>query len=228
MKEDLWQPFVQPIAELWEKFISIVPNLLISLVFLLAGLMLSRLITTVLTKALKKIKLDDITSKIGVNEILARIGFGKSPTYVISFVVYWFIILVFLILAFKALNLDIITMLLAKFMYFIPKLIVSIVILFAGLLFANFVHDVVKNSADANNLKGGAILAKSIQAIIILFAALLALEQLGIEMSLINQSIVIILSALGLAFAIALGLGAKDIVARFLEDSLKTRRTKQE
>jgi hypothetical protein len=228
MTKDLWHPFVQPIVDLWGKFISIVPNLLISLVFLLAGLMLSRLVATVLTKALKKIKLDDITSKIGINEIFARIGFGKSPTYVISFVVYWFIMLVFLILAFKALNLDIITMLLAKFMYFIPKLIVSIVILFAGLLFANFMHDVVKNSADANNLKGGAILAKAIQAIIILFAALLALEQLGIEMSLINQSIVIILSALGLAFAIALGLGAKDIVAKFLEDSLKTGRSKQQ
>lgn len=221
MTKDVWQPFINPIVDLWQKFISIVPNLLISLLFLLLGLMLSRVTTTVLTKALKKIKLDDLTSKIGINEILARIGFGKSPTYVISFVVYWFIMLVFLTLAFKALNLDIITMLLAKFMYFIPKLIVSIVILFAGLLFANFVHDVVKNSAEANNLKGGKILAKIIQAIIILFASLMALEQLGIEMSLINQSIMIVLSALGLAFAIALGLGAKDIVAKYLQDFVK-------
>jgi hypothetical protein len=38
----------------------------------------------------------------------------------------------------------------------------------------------------------------------------------------------IILSALGLAFAIALGLGAKEIVAKFLIDSLKIDTKKQE
>ncbi|HUT85284.1 MAG TPA: hypothetical protein VMW66_00440 [Elusimicrobiales bacterium] len=221
MSKDTWQPFVQPVVDLWEKFISIVPSILISLVFLLIGLMLSRIVTTVLTKALKKIKFDDITSKLGINEILARVGFGKSPTYVISFIAYWLIMLMFIILAFKALNLDIMTTLLERFMYFVPKLIISIIILFAGMLFANFVHDVVRNSADVNNLKGGKILAKIIQGIIILFAALLALEQLGIEMSLINQSVMIVLSSLGLAFAIALGLGAKDIVAKFLQDSMK-------
>jgi len=219
MSREMFEPFITPIFDLWEKIVSILPNVIISLVFLLVGLMLSRFITTLLTKMMKKLNLDDITSKIGINEILARVGFGKSPTFVISFVAYWFIMLVFVILAFNALNLDIMTALLEKFIYFIPKLIISIVVLFAGLLFANFVYEIVNNSADANNLKGGKIMAKIVQAIIILFASLMALEQLGIEMSLINYSVMIILSALGLAFAIALGLGAKDIVAKFLNDS---------
>ena len=48
--------------------------------------------------ALGRIHLDDHTSRAGLNELLARLGLGKSPTAVASFVVHWFILVVFLVL----------------------------------------------------------------------------------------------------------------------------------
>jgi len=219
MTQTLLQVFIEPLLEMWKRFVSIVPNILVSLVFLLIGLSLARVASTLLQRFFKKIKLDDSTSKIGINEILARVGFGKSPAYALDFLVYWSVILVFVLLAANALNLDILTGLLERFIYFVPKLVVAIVVLFGGLLFARFAQQVVTNSVTANNLRGGEFLAKFVNIIIIVFASIMVLEQLGLEMVLIINTVQIAVAALGLAFALAVGLGSKELVADFLRNT---------
>jgi len=218
MAQEMIQLFVKPLLEIWTKLTAIIPNILASLTFLLIGLTLARIVTTLAEKSLKKIQLDDYTSKVGINEILARVGFGKSPIFVITFVVYWSIMLVFIILAANVLNLMVITSMLEKFMFFIPKLVVAVIMLFGGLLFARFMHEVIKNSAIANNLKGGVTLAKLVHGVILVFAAMIALEQLGIAMILITSLFQIMIAAFGLAFALAVGLGAKDLVTEYLRN----------
>lgn len=210
--------FIEPLLQLWESFVSIVPNIVACLVFLLIGLILARSIKSITAKALSKIKLDKFTSKIGINEIFARVGFGRSPSYALAFVMYWSVMLVFIVLAANALNLQIIMDLIKQFMYFIPKLVTAILIIFAGLLFAKFVHNIVDSSATVNNLRGGKAVAKIADIIIIVFAVLLALEQVGIQMSLITDSIKIIIASMGLALAIGFGLGSKDLIAKYLEN----------
>ena len=221
MAQEIWMLFMSPLAGIWQSFVSTIPNMVAALVFLLIGLTLARIATTIIQNALRKIPFDQYTSQIGINEMLARLGFGKSPSIVITFVAYWTIILIFILLASNALELQIVTEILKRFMVFVPKLLVGILILFGGLLFARFAHDVVLNSATANNLKGGVTLAKAVNMIVIFFASVMAIEQLGIAMNLIMSLIQIFIASVGVAFALALGLGAKDIVAEYLKNALK-------
>ncbi|NLO90963.1 MAG: hypothetical protein GX410_03060 [Elusimicrobia bacterium] len=210
--------FFEPIVGTWSKFVETVPNLLSALLFLLIGLTLARLISSMVEKALQKINLDNYTSKIGINEILARIGFGKSSIVVLSFIIYWSIILVFVTVAANALNLSAISMLLEKFMKFVPQLVVAVALAFGGLLFGRFTHDVILSSSTANNLRGGATLAKTVQAVIIVVAALAALRQLQIDTTLLDRIMLIFFGALGLAFALAFGLGGREEAARILRN----------
>lgn len=206
----------EPFVVLFDKSVELIPLIIVALIMLFAGLMLSRWISSLTKKLLNMIKLDVWTSKIGVNEILTRIGFGKSPTYVIAFALSWTVMITFIMIAADTLGLDSVRTLLYNFLAFIPKLFASIVILFAGLLFGRFVENVVANSAKANNIKGGVFFSKITNVIVVVFTILLALEQININFALVNTLIVIVLASLGLAFAIAFGLGAKAPVEEYI------------
>lgn len=89
-----------------------------------------------------------------------RFGLGKSPTYIISFVLAWAVIFYAIVLAADVLHLAIIRNLFTQFLEFIPTLFVSVLILFAGLLFGKLMGNIIDNSAKANNLKGGFLFPK--------------------------------------------------------------------
>jgi len=209
---DVANIFVDPILNMWDMFSAYAPNIVAAFIFVLVGLFMARLLSTVLEQFLKKIKLDSYTSKVGINEVITRFGFGKSPSRVLSFILYWAMLLVFLVTAANVLNLSVISKVLEQFLVgVLPRMAAAILIAFGGLLFANFIGSVVENAAAANNLKGGSSLAKIVHFVVVVFTVIAAIDELGIRMKIIEGGINILLASLGLAFAIAVGLGAKDI-----------------
>ncbi len=208
---DISEPVVQPVLELWVQFSNYLPKLVAAFAFVLFGLFAARVVSSLLEQFLRRVKLDTYTSSVGINELFIRLGFGKSPSHVLSFIVYWALLLVFLVTASRILDLTVISDILQRFMNFLPSLLAAIFIGFGGLMFARFIANVVQNSATANNLKGGRSLAKMVNFIIVVLTMITAIEQLGIKMKMIIGGINIMFAALGLAFAIAVGLGAKDI-----------------
>lgn len=217
----------EPFIVLFDKSVELIPGILAALLMLVVGLILSRWTSTVTKKLLNMIKLDTWTAKIGVNEILTRIGLGKSPTTVLAFVFSWAVMLAFIMIAADFLGLKIVQTLLFNLLAFVPKLFTGIVILFAGLLFGRFVENVVANSAKANNIRGGVFFSKVTNIIVVVFTTLLALEQININFALINVVIIIILASLGLSFAIAVGLGARPVVEEYLRETIKKEENKE-
>lgn len=218
----------EPFIMLYNKTVELLPGIIIALVMLFLGLVLSRWISSGLRALLNKIRFDEHTAKIGINDFLTRFGFGKSPTYVICFVISWAVMLSFIMIAADCLGLTIIRQMLIKLLAFIPYLFVCIVILFAGLLFGRFVQSLVENSAKANGIKGGILFAKIINIVIVVFAVILALEQIKINFALFNYVILILLASLGLAFGLAFGLGGKAVVEEYLRDLLKNSKEEKE
>ena len=66
--------------------------LLVAVLILVIGLYVSRFVGSFVKKWLGKMDFDGKTSKLGVNELCVRFGLGKSPTYIISFVLAWAVI----------------------------------------------------------------------------------------------------------------------------------------
>ncbi len=218
---DLYNKTKEPFVVLFNKSVDLLPGIIVALVMLFLGLLLSRWTSTLTKALLTKVKLDQWTEKIGVNEILSRIGFGKSPTYVLAFILSWAVMIIFIMLAADSLHLAVISVILEKFLLFIPKLFACIVVLFAGALFGKFVERLVLNSAKANKIRGGIFIAKIVNIIVLVFAVLLALQQININFVLINHVIIIVLASLGLGLGLAFGLGAKGVVEDYLRQMVK-------
>lgn len=203
-------------------------SLALALLILVIGLYVSRFAGSYVKKLLNKILFDEKTSKLGINELCVRFGLGKSPTYIISFVLAWAVIFYAVVMAADVLHLTIIRNLFTRFLEFIPTLFVSVLILFAGLLFGKLLGNIIENSANANNLKGGVLMARAVYAFVVFFCALIAVENLGLATQLVNNIAVVVLASLGLAFAIAVGLGAKPLAEEFLRGMFDKDRKKSD
>lgn len=204
--------------QLGQSSLKVLASLVAAVLILVIGLYISRLAGSVAKKILNKISFDDKTSKLGINELCMRFGLGKSPTYIISFVLSWAVIFYAIVLAADVLKLFVIRDLFTRFLGFIPTLFASVLILFAGLLFGKLMSNIIENSAQANNLKGGFFIARAVYAFIVFFCAMLAVENLGFATQLVNNVVIIVLASMGLAFGIGVGLGSKSLVENFLRD----------
>ena len=147
------------LLQVGQSSLKVLAALVAAVLILVVGLYVSRLVGSYAKKILNKISFDEKTSKLGINELCVRFGLGKSPTYIISFVLAWAVIFYAVVLAAEVLHLDIIRNLFTQFLEFIPTLFVSVLILFAGLLFGKLMGNIIDSSAKANNLKGGVFIS---------------------------------------------------------------------
>lgn len=218
MSKDLVRLFADPFLDAYHRVAGTVASLAAAFLLLLVGMVMARLVRALMDAALARVKFDEHTSRAGLNELFARLGLGKSPSAVAGFVVHWFILVVFIVSAANALNMTVVSDLLERFVQFLPSLVAAALILFGGLLFGRLVAQVLTNAAAANSIRGGAGAATGAYVVIVGYAAMAALEQLGARPQLVLSAAQILIGSVGLALAIAFGLGAKDLAADWLRE----------
>ena len=218
MSKDLVRLFADPFLDAFHRVAGSLTSLAAAFLLLLIGMFTARLARALLESALGRIRLDEHTSRAGLNELFARLGLGKSPTAVAAFSVYWFILVVFLVSAADAVNMTVVSDLLERFAQFLPSLVAAVLILFGGLLFGRLISLVLTNAAAANSIRGGGAVAAGGYVVVVGYSAMAALEQLGAQPQLMLSAAQILLGSLGLALAIAFGLGAKDLAADWLRE----------
>ena len=218
MSQDWMSLLMGPVQQLLSEILVKFPAVLAALLLLLIGMVVGKIARTAVEKFLKFVRVDEYMEKVKVNELLARLGFGQSPVFVVGFLVYWLIILVFLVSAANVVQLTVVSQLLERFVLFIPKLIGAVVVVAGGLLLGHFFGEVVLNAATANKLDSAVAFSKVVRIVVMVFAGVMALEQIGIDTTIITSSIQIILGTIGLGVAIAFGLGGQTVAAEIIKN----------
>jgi hypothetical protein len=218
MSKDLVRLFADPFLDAFHRVSGALTCLAAAFLLLLIGMFTARLARAIVESTLGRIRLDEHTSRAGLNELFARLGLGKSPTAVAAFAVYWFILVVFLVSAADAVNMTVVSDLLERFAQFLPSLVAAVLILFGGLLFGRLISQVLTNAASANSIRGGGAVAAGGYVVVVGYSAMAALEQLGAQPQLMLSAAQILIGSMGLALAIAFGLGAKDLATEWLRE----------
>lgn len=196
--------------------LTFIPRLIGFLVILAVGLILAALVAKAVTFLLRKIGFDRFSDRIGLTRFTQRMGITMDTAGVLGRVVYWFILLIFLIPAADALGLPAVSNILNTLVAYIPNVFVAILVLFLGALAATFVADLVRGAVASTRIGNPGIFAGIARWAIIGFSALIALEQLQITPSLINELFGAIVAALAIASGLAFGLGGQDAARRWL------------
>ncbi len=196
--------------------LTFVPKFLGFLVILIIGLIVASLVSKALIFVLRKIGFDRMADRAGISKMEQSMNIRLDAAGVLGKVVYWFVLLIFLIPAVDALGLTTVSGILNQIIAFIPNVFVAILVLFLGMLLATFIADIVRGAMSRTNIGSPSIFAAIARWAIIGFAALIALEQLHIAPTLLDELFGAVVFAAALAFALAFGLGGQDAARRLL------------
>jgi len=214
--------FIDPARIVLTQVGRFIGSLFLVLFILLIGWLISKVIVKMgIAKILKLVKLDDLSRRVELDTLLARGGINYSLSELVAVICYWLAILVTFVVALNAAGLTIAADLLQRITLFVPNIIAAIFVLIIGMFAAVIMRNVVKTAANNAGLFQANLLSKITEVVIMIFAVAMALEQLQIGARIVELSVSIVLAALGLAFALAFGLGCKEIagktVAGFLD-----------
>jgi len=202
---------------LWERFIMFVPALVGAIIVFVVGWIVASVLGKLIEKLIKSIKVDQALEKVGFNKKLGEVGISETVSEFIGGLVKWFLVLVFLMAATDILGLVQVTSFLNSIIFYIPNVVVAVVVLAIAFLVGNFVYNVVKGSTRAAGVMSATLLATISKWAIIIFGLLAALIQLGIAVSLVNTIFIGIISALAIAIGLSFGLGGKEEAAMIIK-----------
>lgn len=218
--------FVEPVRMMLGKVAQFIPAFIGFLLILLAGWLIAVILKKFLVKILIFLKLDSLSGKIGFSKILEKAEIKFTPSEIIGIVFYWLVIFVALATAINALGLTVVSGIFDRIILFIPNVIIAIFVLILGLFLSSFLDSVAFAACLNAGVTHAKILGKIVSVIVLIFSAMIALEQLNIATTIISAVITIIFASIGLAAAIAFGLGCKDIAAKWINELIESLRKK--
>ncbi|MBD8473494.1 mechanosensitive ion channel [Pseudomonas sp. CFBP 8770] len=217
MELDPWtQSLVAAMTALWTKVANFIPNLFGALVVVLLGFLVAKLLDTLLSKLLAKFGLDRLMAGTGLTKLLGRGGLRVPISTLIGKIVYWFVLLIFLVSAAESLGLQRVSATLDMLALYLPKVFGAALVLLVGVLLAQLVNGLVRGAAEGVGLDYAGGLGRVAQWLVIIISISVAISQLEVKTDLLNHVIVIALITVGLAAALAMGLGSREIASQIL------------
>ena len=212
--------FIEPAKKVLLQIGSFLPKLIAAIIVFIVGWLLAKVIGELLKRFLKLIKLEQLADNVGVNKFLTKGGIKYTFCELLSFLVYWLVVLVVLVVAVDILGLTVAGNIIEKVASYIPNVIAALFILILGIFASSFSGSTVTAALTNAGIEQARLLGKVAEIIIIVFTIFVAIEQLGIAGQVIVLAITITFASIGLAVGLAFGLGCKDIAADFLKNFL--------
>ncbi len=200
------------------------PRLLVAIVVLILGWMLAKVARAGIMRLLILLKFDRATEKSGLESFLKHAEMEVSIASIIGNLAYWMIILLMIVTVANSLGLQMVADLFNKVVLYIPNVIVAILVLVFGTILARFINRMVFAWLSNVEFSGALTVSTFSEYAMMVFVFFMAMEQLQIANELLTAAFIIAFGAIGLAFAIAFGLGAKDWAARVIEEHVEQKK----
>jgi len=209
---------IEPVKAMLVRAAIFLPTLVGILVILVVGWIIAAVLKNVVVKLLKMIQFDAASEKSGLADVLRKGGIKNTLSELMGGLIYWIIMLLVFMTSLNALGMTVVASLLDKVILYIPNVIAAIFIISLGIFFASIIGSIVMTTSMNAGIKQAKLLSQVTQTVIVIFAAIMTLEQLNIATTILNTTITVLLGAIGLAFALAVGLGSKDVAGKLIHD----------
>ena len=217
--------FLEPLRATGEKIIALLPALLGALLILFLGWLLAKILKAALVKILVAVRLEKFSARSGLSKFLSRGDIKHSLADVLGTVFFWIVFLFFINLAADVLKFTLLQNLINSIISFIPNLVVALLIIVVGVLLSSFFKGLVRVTASSYALARADLLGTIVQYLIVFFTLAVALEQLGVATNILVYSVLIIIGALAFGFALAFGLGSREVAGKIVNKILEPEKT---
>jgi small-conductance mechanosensitive channel len=185
------------------------PQLGGALVLLVIGLLLAWLIGALVRRALAKARLDDLAERWRIDETLERAGLKTSLSGLCGAVVRIVLSVIVVFAALTLLGLEPLSQSLNEAVLFLPKLILALVLVLAGLLLSGLVRERVDRLTYQMDFP--VPLGQLAQVATLAIFVIMAAAQVGVSAGVLIIVVAIVLAGVAATFAIAFGLGGREV-----------------
>jgi len=200
---------------------SFLPSLIGAIVILVVGFIAANLVGALVTRVLVSLRFNQLADRVEINSFIRNTGARTSAAELVGKLGYWFVLIVAFLAAADTLGLHQVTAILGNIIFYVPNVIVAMVVLVTGALVGDLLANVVRGTLRSASLETAETLARVTRWIVIIFAVLLAMDQLKITPNLIEILFSGFVAALALALGLSFGLGGQSWAAGILAELTK-------
>lgn len=200
------------LTNLWNFLLELVPKLILGIIVLFIGYLVARLVKSMVSRFIAY--LDRLINK-NLSGRQLQVNLSSSSTF-IGKAFFWIIIFFFITLFTEILGLPVITSWLAGLGDYLPKLLAGLVVIFFGIILSRLTSDLIKSKTFKTGLYNSTVLGRIAKYSIMVIAIIIAINQVGIDISFLTTLTYILLASLLLGAAMAFGMGAKVSVSNIL------------
>jgi hypothetical protein len=203
------------LIDLWSRLIGVLPDIIGAVIVLLLGFIVAPILGGIVKKVFDIIRIDEMAEKAGILEVTSGYSKNFSISLLLGKIVKWFFVIAFVMAASEILGWARITQFLNEIVFYIPQVLIAVIILVFGVIAGNFFEAVVIRSLLGSNapIDNPQIIGKVTKWSFVIFAVMAAMLQIGVAPSLIQ----ILFTGIVLALALAFGLGGRDKAAELLD-----------
>ncbi|MCH8518339.1 mechanosensitive ion channel [Candidatus Gracilibacteria bacterium] len=199
----------RPANDMLSTLMNALPGVIAAFILISVSYVIAQFITKLVKEFLQN---------AGFNTLLEKVNISLPDSMTLSDIVSKILFAVIMILALveagNMMNLTIFSEMLATFIAFGSSILGGFITIFVGLIIANF----ASKAMSINSPKA----AQFVKIVIIILASAIGLEQMGIANNIITMAFTLGLGAIAVAFALAVGLGSKDVAAKHIEKLLNS------
>ena len=209
----------EPTTQMLTTIADAIPGLIGAALVLIVAYAIAKLVSKLVEDLLTGIGFDSVPEKLGLTWSVSN-----SPSKWVGYLVLLAIMLLSASSAAELLGSEFLVEWIGVFVAFFWQVVLAALIFAFGLYFANL----VKNMIEKTGANQAGFLARLAQIAVIIFATSMSLRELGLANDIINLAFGITLGAIGLAAALAFGLGGREVAGREVDRLISQMRGEDE
>jgi small-conductance mechanosensitive channel len=216
----------EPLSAVLTEVLGQVPNILAALGILFVAVIAGRWVGSIVKGLAESLGADSLMAKIGVGKLTEKMDEGeRSVSALLGAVARILVVLMGLLQGLHLVGLTPLADLLRTFLNFLPQVGLAILILAVGMLLGNYVHGLIDDHlSHEGNVLLPRFLGVAAKVIIIVFAGMVASQEIGLAEDLVLSAFTILFGAFCLALALAFGLGSREAAGEIVREQLERAR----
>jgi hypothetical protein len=192
------------------------PRLLAMLIIVVIGWVVAWLVKVILPRILNLVRFNSLFVKAGVTQVLTKAAL-PTPSEMLARLVFWVLWITFILFGLEALQIPALQEEISGLFRVLPQIFVALVILFVGILIANFVSRATLLAAVNANSPSPRLISAVVRFVIVALTFTMALERVGLGRGVVLVAFSTFFAAIMLGLALAFGLGGRDLARQILE-----------
>lgn len=205
---------------------SVIPALAKAIAVLVVGWILASLVSSLIKRLLSAIGIDKLAQKLMEIDIFRKSSISIVPSKIISGFVYYFILIIFSMVAVEAIGLPMLSELMQDLVNYLPNVVTACVLLLLGILLSDALRKLIYTTCSSLGISSGGLIANIVFYFILINVVLIALRQAKLQTAFMEDNISTLLAGVAGAFAIGYGLASKNIMSSLLSSFYSRGRVK--